>query len=545
MILRDYQTDAVNAVFQWWDRGTGKNCLVCSPTGSGKSVIIAELVRQIVTGWPDTRVMVIVDSRELIAQNCKTLNIHAPNIKTGVYSSGLDSRQTRAQVLFCGIQSVYSKAFEFEKTDVIIIDECQMISRKAQSRYAVFLKDMSVANPSVTLVGFSATIFRMDTGMLHEGDGALFQGIAYVCDMKRLINEKYLVPLISKGGGSAKINLSGVKIQGHEYNQTDLAYAADDPELIRLAVNEIVECGKDRKAWLVFTCGLSHSEHVASEFRKHNIDCEIVTGDTPSEERDNIVNKFRDGKLRCLINVAVFTKGFDVPRVDLLALMTSTRSTGKFVQICGRGMRPFPGKDNCLLLDFGSNVILHGMVDEIDPQRKKDIFQCVKKAPPVKECPSCGVIFHARIMTCPSCGFKYDIPEATAKHGVEAYSGAVMSDQVEPFLVDVKDVWVSKHAKPGKTTSVKLSFYDSMEKEYPMWIFLDHKGYAQEKALALVKQLGGKATTVEEALKEWPQWKKMDKIQVRMEGKWPRIIGFVPKKNQTVQEHLGVEEEAK
>ena len=263
MILRDYQTDAVNAVFQWWDRGTGKNCLVCSPTGSGKSVIIADLVRQIVTGWPDARVMVIVDSRELIAQNCKTLNIHAPNIKTGVYSSGLDSRQTRAQVLFCGIQSVYNKAFEFEKTDVIIIDECQMISRKAQSRYSVFLKQMAVANPSVALVGFSATIFRMDTGMLHEGEGAMFQGIAYVCDMKRLIDEKYLVPLISKGGGAAKINLSGVKIQGHEYNQTDLAYAADDPELIRLAVNEIVECGKDRKSWLVFTCGLAHSEHVA------------------------------------------------------------------------------------------------------------------------------------------------------------------------------------------------------------------------------------------------------------------------------------------
>jgi DNA repair protein RadD len=182
------------------------------------------------------------------------------------------------------------------------------------------------------------------------------------------------------------------------------------------------------------------------------------------------------------------------------------------------------------------------MVDEIDPQRKKDVFQCVKKAPPVKECPSCGVIFHARIMTCPSCGFKYDTPEATAKHGVEAYSGAVMSDQLEPFLVDVTDTWVSKHSKPGKTPSVKFEFYDKMERSYPIWLCLDHQGYAREKALALVRQMGGKATTVEEALKEWPEWKKVERIQAKQEGKFVRVTGFQFKPNQSQQQKLGEEE---
>ena len=105
-------------------------------------------------------------------------------------------------------------------------------------------------------------------------------------------------------------------------------------------------------------------------------------------------------------------------------------------------------------------------------------------------------------------------------------------------MVDVRDTWVSKHAKPGKTPSVKIAFYDQMEREFPVWACLDHKGFAAEKGQALIKQLGGKATTVDEALKEYPNWKKVEKIQVKMENKYPRILGFIFSKNQSTQQKL-------
>lgn len=535
--LRQYQKDAVDGIYSYFDNNRGMKPLVVAPTGSGKSVIIAEFIKQ-VCGDSKVRVLVITDSRELIAQNEKQMRNHWPAANTGIYSAGLGQKKTGAQITFCGIQSIYNKAFSLGKIDIVIVDECHMIPRSSQTRYGKFLSDMLVANPNVVIIGFSATPYRLDSGMLHEGEDALFDGIAYVCEMKLLIKEGYLVPVVSKGG-VMKINLTGVHLRAGDYAANELAHAADDPELVRLAVKEIVEYGQDRKAWLVFASGVEHAEHVATEIRKYNIDCEVVTGETPNTERDRIVKKFKEGKLRCMVNVAVFTKGFDAPICDLIALLMATKSTGKYVQIVGRGMRPYPEKEDCLLLDYGQNVLTHGPIDEVDPVKRKDIFQMEKKSAPMKECPVCHVIIHARSVVCPGCGFEFP---TTSRHGTEAYDGAVMADQVAPFLVDVKDVWVSKHSKPGKTQSVKLSFYDSMEKEYPMWLCLDHQGYAQEKALAIVRQMGGKATTVEEALKEWPEWKKVERIQAKQDGKFVRVLGFQFKPNQSQQMKLGEEE---
>jgi DNA repair protein RadD len=533
--LRDYQEESVRAIYEYFDRSLGKSPLVVAPTGSGKSIIIADFIKRTCSEWPHVRVLVITDSRDLIAQNEKQMRAHWQDASTGIYSAGLGKRQTQAQITFCGIQSIYNKAYSLGKIDIIIIDECHMIPRSAQTRYGQFLKDMLIANPSVVLIGFSATPYRLDSGMLHEGEDALFDGIAYVCEMKLLIKQGYLTPVVSKGG-VMKIDLSGIHIRAGEWDQRELAHAADDPELVRLAVQEIVQYGWGRKAWLIFASGVEHAEHVANEIRKYNVECEVVTGDTPNTERDRIIDRFKSGKLRCMVNVAVFTKGFDAPICDLIALLMATKSTGKYVQIVGRGMRPYPEKENCLLLDYGQNVITHGPIDEVDPVKRKDIFRMEKKAAPMKECPKCHVIIHARSVICPGCGFEFPV---SARHGTEAFDGAVLSDQQKPFMVDVTDTWVSRHKKSGKPDSVKLAFYDSMEKEWPMWLSLNSTSpYAVEKSQAIVKQLGGKATDVDSALAEHFNWKQVEKIQVRMDGRFPRILGFVFKKNQSVQEQL-------
>jgi hypothetical protein len=110
-------------------------------------------------------------------------------------------------------------------------------------------------------------------------------------------------------------------------------------------------------------------------------------------------------------------------------------------------------------------------------------------------------------------------------------------------MVDVTDTWVSRHKKSGKPDSVKVAFYDKMEKEWPMWLALNSTSqYAQEKSQAIVKQFGGKAVDVDSALDEHFNWKAVEKIQVRMDGRFPRILGFVFKPNQTQQQKLGEEE---
>ena len=540
--LRPYQEKAIEDLFAYWDSGKGVAPLVILPTGAGKSLLIASFCERVLKESPYVRIMVCVHSRELVQQNHDELKACWPEADTGIYSAGLNSRDLKNRIIFAGIQSVYNKIFKFPKIDIVIIDEAHAIPRSADTRYGKFIADLKLANPHVCIFGTTATPFRTETGLLTEGDGRLFDGVAHVTEIKTLIDQGYLVPIISKGGVQ-KIDLKGVHIRAGDYAANELARAADDPMLVKLAVDEFVEYGKDRKSWLVYCSGVDHAHHVCKEIKSHGINCKVLTGDTPLKERDEILNEFKSGKLRCICNVMVLTTGFNCPGTDMICLLFSTISPGKYIQVVGRGTRNAPGKTDCLVMDYGNNIVTHGVLDAIDIVKKNDVFNCKPSPPPMKECPACKCIFHARIMKCPGCGYDFPLPDASVKHGVEAYDGAVLADQQKPFMVDVTDTWVSRHKKSGKPDSVKVAFYDKMEKEWPMWLSLDSTSqYAQEKSQAIVKQLGGKAVDVDSALDEHFNWKQVDKIQVRMDGRFPRILGFVFKPNQTQQQKLGEEE---
>lgn len=520
--LRGYQEEALKNLDLYWETGQGKNPVIVAPTGSGKGLIIAEFCRRVCTENHNVRIIVVTHTKELIAQDESELKGYWSAANTGIYSAGLGKRNMTAQIIFAGIQSIYTKAFSLNKTDIIIIDEAHMIPRNAQTRYGRFLKDMHTANPHTVVVGLTATPYRMDSGLLHEGDDALFDGIAYCCDMKTLITKGFLVPVISKGG-VMKINLEGVHVKMGDYDTRELAHAADDPELVKKAVEEIVAYGKERRAWLIFAAGVAHAGHVKKEIEKYGIRCSIITGDTPSGERDATIKAYRSGEIRCIVNVGVLTTGFNAPVCDLVALLMATRSTGKYVQIVGRGMRTYPGKTDCLLMDYGNNVITHGAIDEVDPVRTRNVFNVETKAPPMKECPACHVILYAREMICPACDFHFPV---TAPHGIVAYDGAVLSSQKEPFFVDVADVWYGRHKKPGSPDILKIGLFDKMDKEYPIWCCLEHTGYAQEKAFMLVKQFGGTATTVTEALQESGYWRRPRRIKVVPNGRFFNVTGI-------------------
>jgi len=534
--LRDYQEQAIQDLDRYWEGGQGVKPIVVLPTGAGKSLLIAEFCRRVCAEYHDVRIMVITHIRELIAQNEAELRSFWPEACTGVYSAGLKSRDTEGQIIFAGIQSVYNKVFDFPKIDIVIIDECHLIPRSVDTRYGRFFSDMAIANPDYCVFGTTATPFRLDSGMLHEGPDALFDGIAHCTELKTLIDAGYLVPAVSKGG-CRDIDLTNVHIQAGEFNPAELAHAADDPELVKLAVEEIVKLGANRKAWLIYATGVTHALHIADELKKYMVSCEVVTGSMPSGERDKIIDDFKNGRIRCVVNIMVLATGFNAPRCDLIALLMATQSTGKYVQIVGRGLRTYPDKKDCLVLDFGGNVMRHGVLDSIDPIKKKNIFCVESKKAPLKKCPQCGLILPARVKVCPNIECEYEFP-VSASHGCAAYEGAMLKSQQKSFFVEVKDFWCSRHHKPGKTDSLRMEFIGPLEKEYNIWCCLDHEGYAREKALAIVKQFGGQAKSVDMALQEWTTWKKPDIIEVLPEGKFFRVVGITFKKNQSTQQPL-------
>ncbi len=179
--LRPYQEEALNGLEEYWVEGVGRNPVISAPTGSGKSLLIAEFIKRTLTEYKNLKVMVLVDSRELVRQNAEELKGIWPEAPVGIYSAGLKKRQKHAQITFAGIQSVYNKAKDFGTVHIVSIDECHMIPRAESSRYGTFLAALREQNPNVIAIGLTATPYRLDSGLLTEGEGALFDGSHTPC----------------------------------------------------------------------------------------------------------------------------------------------------------------------------------------------------------------------------------------------------------------------------------------------------------------------------------------------------------------------------
>ena len=164
MQLRPYQTRAVQAVYEHLQSRDDNPCVVL-PTGSGKSLVIAKICSDAVLRWGG-RVLILAHVKELLQQNADKLHRLAPDVKFGVYSAGLNSRNTQEPVIIAGIQSVYERACELGAFDLILIDESHLLPESGEGMYRTFIKEAKIVNPDVRLIGFTATPYRLSSGIL-------------------------------------------------------------------------------------------------------------------------------------------------------------------------------------------------------------------------------------------------------------------------------------------------------------------------------------------------------------------------------------------
>lgn len=513
--LRDYQREAVDGLYNYWASKAGDNPLVVAPTGSGKTAILAQVIKDAMS-YPDTRVLVVTHVKELLEQGASGLLKLYPEADYGIYSAGLKQKVLNKPITFAGIQSVWERAYDMVPApDLVLIDEAHLLPKNTETRYNRFIADLKICNPDVKVVGLTATPYRLDTGYLHKGKGAIFDGIAHDIPVSMLMDQGYLSPVISKGG-IKQIDLSGVGKRGGEFIESELATAASDPELVESTVREIVTLADKRKSWLVFSSGVNHAHLLADEFEKYFVDVGVVTGSDSSAVREKTIADFKSGKLQCLINVNVLTTGFDHPGVDCVCLVRATASCGLYIQCIGRGTRVAEGKENCLILDYGSNVERHGFIDQVKP---KDKMSGGDGEAPVKQCEKCQTIVHAAAKICPECGFEFPAP--LLNHGSSSYSGAMLSSQVVAEWVDVDDVLYSRHKKEGKPDSIKVTYYCGML-SVSEWLCPDHGGYAASKYRERKSLLNAYADTTTEALDEAHFWRKPSRVMVKPSSHNPK-----------------------
>jgi DNA repair protein RadD len=475
--LRPYQQASIESLYAHFEKSEG-NPLIVLPTGTGKSVVIADFVRGAFADYPDTRILMVTHVKELISQNFATLLKLWPEAPAGIYSAGLNSRDLQSPILFCGIQSIHKRAYDVQRCDLVLIDEAHLIPRSSGTMYRRFIDQLREINPPLKVVGFTATPYRLDSGMLHRGKAAVFDTIAYEANIGDMIEQGYLC-LVSTKSTKAKQDVSGVGKRGGEFIAGELESAVDDAELNRQIAAEIVERGAERGSWLVFAAGVAHAEHLRSAIASHGITAECVFGETPPGQRGDMLDRFKNGDLRCLVNVNVLTTGFDAPGVDLIAMCRPTQSTGLYVQMIGRGTRLAEGKAGCLVLDFARNAVRHGPIDTVkksgdyDPDREKG-------EAPVKVCPQCEEIVFAGCRTCPACGHEWPAPKIDLAK--KAIAAPLLSKELETDWVPVTGCTYGRwEGRDGKPDSMCVEYACGFAR-YREWVCFEHVGYPREKA---------------------------------------------------------------
>lgn len=518
--LRPYQRTAIDALYDYFAVNAG-NPLVVIPTAGGKSVVIAGFIREALTAYADTRILVLTHVKELIQQNFMALLRAWPEAPAGIYSAGLARRDIGAQILFAGIQSIHRHAARVQRCDLVLIDEAHLLGRSDSGMYRAFLHELNAINAGLLkVVGFTATPYRLDSGMLHEGKDRLFTDIAYQVPVLDMIQQGYLCPVAPKQT-ETQLDVGGVGTRGGEFIAKDLEAAVDRDDVTRAAVAEIVQHGAGRGSWLVFCSGVAHARHVRDAIREHGISAETVTGDTPGAERDAILSAYKAGRVRCVTNANVLTTGFDAPGTDLIVLLRPTKSVGLYVQMVGRGTRLAEGKDDCLVLDFAGNTARHGPIDTVDGRRKEKPEEPGEA--PIKVCPECQTINHASIRHCIECDYEFPPPEV--KVAPQAASNALLSTQQQAVWCDVTGIDYARHDKPGKPASMRVTYECGLTR-HSEWVCFEHTGFPREKAVSWWRRRAENLptpATVDDALTRVSALRRPIAIQVRPTGQYTEI----------------------
>lgn len=493
IVPRPYQSEAVEAVYEHLRTKDNNPCVVL-PTGTGKSLVLAQIAKDAVEKW-NGRVLILAHVKELLEQNADKIRKLCPELKIGIYSAGLRSRDTTEQVIVAGIQSVYNKACELDAFDLVIVDEAHLISSEGDGMYRTFLADMKVINPHVRVIGLTATPFRLKGGLICKPENILNE-ICYEAGLKEMIQQGYLSPLISRAG-RAEANLANLHIRGGEFISDEVAAAMDNDALVTSACREIVELTRDRKSVLIFTASVDHCKHVAEKIQAFSgKECAIVTGDTSPAERAEIIARFKGEfipadlfgtpkpPLKFLANVNVLTTGFDAPNTDCVVMLRPTNSPGLLIQCAGRGTRlsPETGKSSCLFLDYGGNILRHGPLDMI---KVKEPGSGKGGDAPAKKCPQCLALIHAGYTACPECGYVFPPKEGNDKMTQTASSAGVISGQVDYTDYEVLDVYYCVHEKrgadPDAPKTMRVDYQVGFNEFKSEWVCPEHTGYARGK----------------------------------------------------------------
>lgn len=340
MQLRSYQQEALDAMLKAESSGIAKQ-LVVLPTGAGKTVLFAHLP---IVRKDSLPMLVLAHRAELLNQAKAKIESMNPNLSVAIEKA--ESKAGKVDVVVASVQTLGRgnsnriEGFDPEYFKTIIIDEAHHAAASSYQKILTYFKSNYV-------LGVTATPQRSDSVRLVD----TFEEIVYYKSIEDLINEGWLCPLI---GYRVKTNtdISEVEITNGDYRQEQLAEAIDNPNRNTCIVNAFLDLANTKKT-VIFAANIAHARNLAASFAAQTrTQVRVVLGETPDEEREQILKEFKSGVVQVIINVGVLTEGFDEPSIEAIILARPTRSTLLYTQIVGRGTRLNDGKPNCMIIDI-------------------------------------------------------------------------------------------------------------------------------------------------------------------------------------------------
>ena len=363
-MLRPYQQASHDAAWSHMRQSVSPALLELA-TGAGKSHIIAEIAKTVhnATG---KRVLCLAPSAELVTQNrAKYL---ASGNKASLFSASAGAKELRHPVVFGSPLTVKNRISRFlSDYALVVIDEAHGLTPTIKD----IIEAMQGGNPNLRVLGLTATPYRLGGGYIFRQwpDGTInddsttkdpyFPVLLDQVTAPDLIDMEFLTPPIIGAPDATGYDTGGLvanKSGKFDAAAVDQAYHGHG-RLTADIVADVVAKSRDRKGVMFFAATVQHAQEVMASLPPEL--SAIVTGTTPKGERDSILRRFKARDIKYLVNVSVLTTGFDAPHVDVIAILRKTESVGLLQQIIGRGLRLDEGKENCLVLDYTTNLDDH------------------------------------------------------------------------------------------------------------------------------------------------------------------------------------------
>ena len=363
-MLRGYQQAASDAAVEWVRRSI-EPCLIEAVTAAGKSHVIADFAARIhaMTG---KRILCLAPSAELVTQDRE--KFLATGNPASMFSASAGAKCLRHPVVFGSPLTVKNRISRFQDGyAAVVLDECHLIAPTVRS----IIDSMRAGNPNLRVVGLTATPYRLGDGYIfrewpdgkpNSDDTArdpYFAKCVYRITGPDLIEQGFLTPPVIGETGAEHYDTSGLALNSRgqfDADAVDRAYHGHGRKTAAI-VADVVARSRDRMGVMLFAATVRHAEEVLASLPPDM--SAMITGETPPADRKSIIARFKDRRIKYLVNVAVLTTGFDAPHVDVIAILRKTESVGLLQQIIGRGLRLHPEKRDCQILDYAGNVETH------------------------------------------------------------------------------------------------------------------------------------------------------------------------------------------